>query len=275
MRGPVGQLRLDRLAGGDIARVEDEPADVGVVQEVGEQRLEVMPGAVARAQAIGEGGLGARGGGAGGEGGAQGGQVVRVDEVEVAEGERLAIGVAEQTTQGGVAVAPPAVGIDDGDDIGGVFEEGATPPLAVAQGRLGLVAGGDVLDHRDGLLECAIVSAQGGEGDADPDPGVVASPPALLDDVAVAPPDPDLVPQGEAVWQIIGVCEGLWLDPAQFLVVVPEQGLEGGVVVAEVAAGIGDGEAAGCVGEDGTELPVRRYRLRQVSLNSRRGDPIR
>ena len=47
----IGQLLLESLALGDIAQVDDDPADRGVLQQVGEQALGVQQATVAVANA--------------------------------------------------------------------------------------------------------------------------------------------------------------------------------------------------------------------------------
>ena len=51
VKGLIGELLLELLALGDVAQVDDDPADRGVVQQVGEQTLGVQQATVAVANA--------------------------------------------------------------------------------------------------------------------------------------------------------------------------------------------------------------------------------
>ena len=67
---------------------------------------------------------------------------------DVLEGaaEKLRLGVTEQITQGPVDPEPPAVGGDQGHAAGRMLERPGEAFLALAQGHVGLLAGGDILD---------------------------------------------------------------------------------------------------------------------------------
>ena len=180
------ELLLERLALGDVARVDDDPADGGMVEQVGADRLQVAPGAVAVEAAEVDGGLGGRVGGADGEGGGHAGRVLGVGEVVEAGAVQGVRRVAEDALDGRAVPEDDAVRPEDGHQVRAVLDERAEPILALAQGGLGLLAGADVAGDDDAVG--VSTDAQRGDADLDVDaPAIVVEDRQLVVDDAGAP----------------------------------------------------------------------------------------
>ena len=161
VEGLVGELLLRLLALGGVAGVEDDAADVAVVEEVGGDGLDVAPVAMLVEQAELDATVGAGRGGELPEELAQAGGVLGVDErVEVGV-EELGGGVAPQALDGGAGVLDGVALAEDGDRLGGVEDERAEA-LLVAHGLL--VRGREPLDALAGEVDGARVQARAAFG---------------------------------------------------------------------------------------------------------------
>jgi hypothetical protein len=139
VEGLVLELRLEGLALGDVADVDDDPGDRLLGEQVRAERLDVAPlvGGVAYAE-FGRGGRPRRLTGERGDERQHALCLLGVDDVdERALGDRLG-GMAEHLLDRGADVAHGAVAADDADDVGGVLDQRAEPCLrALLQGLLG------------------------------------------------------------------------------------------------------------------------------------------
>jgi hypothetical protein len=128
-RGELAQLLLEPAALGLVAQGQDEAADAGVVGVVGGGRVDVAKRAVAVADAQGQplGEPRARAGAA--HVVAQRRPVLGADEVEHRRPEQRVGIVAERRPHRARLPADQELLVDDGDDVGGVVDERAQPPL--------------------------------------------------------------------------------------------------------------------------------------------------
>ena len=147
------ELRLERgafllgpLAGRDIADVEDDAADDGIVHPVDAHNFEVHPVAELVAATVLDP-VGDAGGGEGaGEGTGGGGGVRGVDQREAVAAEQLLRVVAQDGLERAADGEVGAAGVDHGDDVVGVLDEALEAMLALAGGRLRVFALGDLLE---------------------------------------------------------------------------------------------------------------------------------
>ena len=136
VEGLVGELVLERLALADVAAVQDDAADVLVLEQVRVLDLELEPGAVAVPErALDHVGLGA----AADVGLADAGDDLREPRPvgrREQPGELAALdlvgAVAEHALDRRALVGDDAVGVEDGDEVARVGDERAEPRLALA-----------------------------------------------------------------------------------------------------------------------------------------------
>jgi hypothetical protein len=181
-QGPVGQagqpvverlvdeLGLQLLAVRDVAGVQDQAADVGVLEQVGRDRLGVQPGAVAVAHPPGLGGRHPRAQGRLGHEPGHPLAVVGVDQGQGVAVDQLGRVVAQHPPDRLAVVADAAVGVDDADHVRGVLDQRPEPLLAGPQRPLGRLAlldlGGERLVGAGEVLADPLAQREG-EGQAD------------------------------------------------------------------------------------------------------------
>ena len=129
VEGLVGELLLELLALGDVAAVEDDPADGVVVEEVGVQDLEVTQLAVlGLQQALDD--LGTAGGtGAAGEAAQQAPLLLGVQQRLEGLTDHIVGGVAQDALDRRALVRDRVVGAQDGDEVGGIGHQRGEPRL--------------------------------------------------------------------------------------------------------------------------------------------------
>ena len=166
----MDELGLELLAVRDVAGVEHQAADVGVLEQVGGHRLRVQPGAVAVAHPPG---LGRGHPGPQGRLGHEPGHPLAV--VGVHQSQRVAVDqlgrvVAEHPPDRLAVVADAPVGVDDADHVRGVLDQRPEPLLAGPQRPLGRLAlldlGGERLVGPGEVLADPLAQRQG-EGQPD------------------------------------------------------------------------------------------------------------
>ena len=166
VEGLVGELLLELLALGRVARVEDDAADARVGEQVVRDRLEVAPAAIAVAQPELDSPVRAPRLGERLEEGVQPRRVLRVNDVVEVAALQLVGGVAPEALHGGAGVLDPMLAVEDGDRLGRVQHERAEA-LLVADCLL--VRGGHPLDplprQPHVLSATAIVALRPGERD--------------------------------------------------------------------------------------------------------------
>ena len=132
VKRPLHQLRLEGLVPADVPRVEDDPTDAGLVEQVGPLHLEPSPRAVAVLPAkldrprpplleqLGVEDLRAL-------------RVSLVDERPAAGPDQPVRLVAQDRLDRGAHVPDRAIGLENEDDVGSVLHEGAEALLARAE----------------------------------------------------------------------------------------------------------------------------------------------
>ena len=133
VEGLARQLGLEHLALGDVAVVDDDAADGGVVEQVAADRLHRPPRAVGVLDAALEATLGALARGEVRERLLHRAAIVVVDQRGELPALPVGRGVAEDPFQGDALEADPAVGVEDGLGVRRVLEQGPEPGLAAAQ----------------------------------------------------------------------------------------------------------------------------------------------
>jgi hypothetical protein len=119
----VDELVLELLALGHVPGVEDQAADVGVVEQVGGDRLGVQPGAVAVPHPPGDGRGHARAHGRLGDEPGDAVAVVGMHQRPVLAVQQPLGVVAEDAPDRLAVPARGPVGVQDGDDVGGVLHQ--------------------------------------------------------------------------------------------------------------------------------------------------------
>ena len=149
--------------------------------------------------------------------------VVAVHQAHELGAHQAVLGAPEHGLQSRVGLDDAAVQAEAGDADGGPVEDGAEATLALLARGLGLLALGDVLDHRVVELRFAVGVADQADGDVAPEAGAVLLQIAPLQAVAVdlagAQPVEKLIVEVE----VVGVDETAWSEAAQLGVGVPEE----------------------------------------------------
>ena len=135
VEGVVLQLGLELLLRGDVAGGDDDGADVGVAEQVGVDALHVPPAAVAVPQPQVRGRAGPSPGDGLGTGGEQGQPVLGMGEVGELRADQLVLRVAEEPGDRRRLIADREVGVDQGDQVGGVVHQRLEARLALRLGR--------------------------------------------------------------------------------------------------------------------------------------------
>ena len=123
------------LLRGDVAGGDDDGADVGVVQQVGVDALHVAVAAVPVPQPQVGGRAGLVAGDGLGPGGEEGQPVLGVGEIGELRADQLVLRVAEQPGDRRRLIGDRQVGVDQGDQVGGVVHQRLEARLAPRRGR--------------------------------------------------------------------------------------------------------------------------------------------
>ena len=136
--------RTQRLLGlhprGDIAAVDDEALDDGIVKTVGDDCFEHAPGAIAVLAPVGERGHAALAGGHilhRGQRRVEPRQIIRMHEVRAAAPLQLRGADAQHALMRGTGVATDAGAVEDQNEVGGMLGQRPVPGRAPLQRRVG------------------------------------------------------------------------------------------------------------------------------------------
>ena len=150
-RGELAAQCLVAVALGDVAEVDDDPANRIVVGHVASSRFDPAPAAVLVTRLHLGDRLGSRHGREHAERFVAQGEVVGVHKVRREPADPLGLLVAEHAADRGALPADDAVGVDDADRVGRVVQERLEPLLAVPDLLLGVAQ--SRRDQRDALAD--------------------------------------------------------------------------------------------------------------------------
>ncbi len=238
---------------GDVAAVQDDAADAGVVQPAHPDGLDGHPMPVLMAVPVFD---------AVGDAGAAGdrlvedrlccGVVVGVDQAGPVDADEFGGGESKDGFDGAVGGEDGAGGVDDEGEVAGVEQEPLEAVFAFAQRGFGLFALGDVEDHDDPIAE-GIGGVDQSALEQHIDDGAVLATVCRLDGGRA-------IGGGSAVEGSAGAFEGIvilveepWGAPDEFLCGVAEE-LNDAVVDAADGAFVEDGDADRCGEEEAAHL---------------------
>jgi hypothetical protein len=145
------ELRLGELPLGHVPRVDHDPADGRVVEQVGPGRLQGPPSAGLVAEPVLDGPVSGLARDQAAHPVGHGLEVVGVDHVEAGEPDEVLRLVAEDPTDRGALVANGPVALEDRDQVGTVLDQRTEVPLASDEVIAGLaeliLPGGDLGHH--------------------------------------------------------------------------------------------------------------------------------